>query len=1148
MAKQVPSMNNKATAKKATSTRTKSKTSTKPTAPTASASASTSKKYTTAKAKPNKIRFTVTQSKCVHYGTINSVASKGTHSGKWIVRIIGGDRFSAGKCRGCNKRGWGKTGAKHFYVEGASRGECGEAKAGIAEFLGVGPEMVSLAGVHAHAASATGGAVANNRYANGYLSEDVNDDAMRDEAAGDNSSYRPPQSHNNYNHHQPMSHANTGVTSSQHPMSLFERSVSKTLFSHDNNYATQATASKNPSSTNAASWPTSTSSCAKFLTKEQRKRIETSRLRALHRKRLNAGKIMSPIDQSHCSFGNNNSTSSLPREASSVSSHRSVPLSNPTNYTSSLSQSLSQESTNTTSSSDNTYPTTPKHYQKPSLNPYTSRKSVSIANAIPDAKTHSNSMSSKQAEANIPPLPEDAPPLRELTIQKLSQQQLEVVKLARPPIASSNDLYTGSSKNDKVITTNDNPPKQPQGYIVRLTACAGAGKTTNLLHLALQCKDLGHKNLTYVTFSKSSAKDAEDRITTLMTEEKDQARIMNDAVITALTLHSCAMRVLMEDEDYDEDQDKGLLSEEALVKLFREEFHDEIERYLAPAIRHIHDTVEPTKTKSRVRTLREQVLFYLKKTFRHFCTSKMSLETFREEENNPQWITKDFQKNGKAEKLGFPSTIYSSKESYRFYADLCAQFWDLVNLRGVRTFDILMKNAQLKGIRIPCTVLLVDECQDLDACQVDLIAKQKDYGTQIFFIGDAAQTIYSFRGAKSSNLTKSWRFGPAIARVANIALFVKEHCPQTTNYVGKTKKQWNPYRVEGAREEEECTVSVKSLMIDWKKNKPIALIGRTNGSLIIEALALMGLYNLQQQDSDHKSTSDDSFCKDKEDETDNFDVDSILRDKEIPKFHINHINGRGEFSGIKRWRKTMSQIEHLYDLYMAEEVGRRLPRDMFPEFAEDSHITWVAFLEAFIPRELTKYSQAVQLIIAYKKNTMKAIQVFQAKVTSQMFSLEEADIILTTCHSSKGLEFDNVELCNDFLNVPKASFTCILRADHHHPAFLCSAASEHPASTKRLKFVKMLSLPESFESLLSDFDLYHYLVEDIKKTAGSNSDKNNFHDEESIVIVGKEKLKKGQLWELYYDLCHPLRCELGVSDDCMIMKQLFSIDFRRPVI
>lgn len=65
--------------------------------------------------------------------------------------------------------------------------------------------------------------------------------------------------------------------------------------------------------------------------------------------------------------------------------------------------------------------------------------------------------------------------------------------------------------------------------------------------------------------------------------------------------------------------------------------------------------------------------------------------------------------NGKVEILGFPSSIYSSKKSYRFYADLCAQFWDLVDERGVRTFDIMMKKAQLKGIWIPCTVLLVDE-------------------------------------------------------------------------------------------------------------------------------------------------------------------------------------------------------------------------------------------------------------------------------------------------------------------------------------------------------------------------------------------------------------------------------------------------------
>lgn len=190
---------------------------------------------------------------------------------------------------------------------------------------------------------------------------------------------------------------------------------------------------------------------------------------------------------------------------------------------------------------------------------------------------------------------------------------------------------------------------------------------------------------------------------------------------------------------------------------------------------------------------------------------------------------------------------------------------------------------------------------------------------QIFFVGDAAQTIYGFCGAKSSNvmslprcvdrlLTKSWRFGPAIARVANIALFVKEHCPQMTNYEGKMKKQWTPYRVEGSRGEDESQVIAKSLMTDWKKNKPLALIGRTNGSLIIEALALMGLLSLQQQGGNDNTVGDNSSYDDEELETDSFDVDSILWDTKIPKFHIN---GQGKSSGIKRWRTSMSQIEHL---------------------------------------------------------------------------------------------------------------------------------------------------------------------------------------------------------------------------------------------
>jgi hypothetical protein len=45
--------------------------------------------------------------------------------------------------------------------------------------------------------------------------------------------------------------------------------------------------------------------------------------------------------------------------------------------------------------------------------------------------------------------------------------------------------------------------------------------------------------------------------------------------------------------------------------------------------------------------------------------------------------------------------------------------------------DSEVKKAQLKNLRIPCSVLLVDECQDLSACQVDFVAKQKLFGELI---------------------------------------------------------------------------------------------------------------------------------------------------------------------------------------------------------------------------------------------------------------------------------------------------------------------------------------------------------------------------------------------------------------------------------
>jgi superfamily I DNA/RNA helicase len=108
----------------------------------------------------------------------------------------------------------------------------------------------------------------------------------------------------------------------------------------------------------------------------------------------------------------------------------------------------------------------------------------------------------------------------------------------------------------------------------------------------------------------------------------------------------------------------------------------------------------------------------------------------------------------------------------------------------INTYDSILKRAQLlKSSKIPCTALLVDESQDLNECQIEWVCSQiSAHGIQLYIVGDAVQTIYSFRGAKSTHLmgiqntipntislvdrqlTQVWRFRPEIAAVANIIL------------------------------------------------------------------------------------------------------------------------------------------------------------------------------------------------------------------------------------------------------------------------------------------------------------------------------------------------------------------------------------------
>ena len=93
------------------------------------------------------------------------------------------------------------------------------------------------------------------------------------------------------------------------------------------------------------------------------------------------------------------------------------------------------------------------------------------------------------------------------------------------------------------------------------------------------------------------------------------------------------------------------------------------------------------------------------------------------------------------------------------------------------THDTYLKQWQLAGGRLPGDYVLFDEAQDANPVMLALLAAADQ---QVVYVGDSQQAIYEWRGAvdamaglgNTTFLTQSWRFGPALAGVANDLLLM----------------------------------------------------------------------------------------------------------------------------------------------------------------------------------------------------------------------------------------------------------------------------------------------------------------------------------------------------------------------------------------
>lgn len=142
---------------------------------------------------------------------------------------------------------------------------------------------------------------------------------------------------------------------------------------------------------------------------------------------------------------------------------------------------------------------------------------------------------------------------------------------------------------------------------------------------------------------------------------------------------------------------------------------------------------------------------------------------------------------------------------------------DLQDTKGQLRFqhDHYLKAWQLSNPRIDSDYILFDEAQDANPVMSAVVQAQRH--AQLVFVGDSQQQIYSFTGAVNAlaglktdhriYLTQSFRFGPAVADIANLVLAQLDA----------------PLRLTG-------TVSIPSEICEL--DKPKAILTRTNARAI----------------------------------------------------------------------------------------------------------------------------------------------------------------------------------------------------------------------------------------------------------------------------------------------------------------------------
>ena len=211
---------------------------------------------------------------------------------------------------------------------------------------------------------------------------------------------------------------------------------------------------------------------------------------------------------------------------------------------------------------------------------------------------------------------------------------------------------------------------------------------------------------------------------------------------------------------------------------------------------------------------------------------------------------------------------------------------------------------------------------------------------------------------------------------------------------------------------------------------------------------------------------------------------------------------------------------------MSENEGLFLPKNNFPEFS-DEKITWNEFLKEVENRDLGKYRAAIDVVSICKYQTMNAIDIFEREVVVKSYDIGEAQVILSTVHAAKGMEWDNVYVCGDIFHRNFDPSKLIFKKNKWQFQLKSWGDELNLLYVACTRAKKTLSIPYPLYNILDTFDTLHhvFLAKELYKPSDNMSDM----DEKNQLNLFCINLSKKDIIEIFKTLVLKLRFENRLS-------------------